>query len=365
MDGADTAKTLPLAALHAELGAKFVPFAGWSMPVQYGLGVMGEHTWTREKAGLFDVSHMGQVLLPGDADATLETLVPVDVMGLASGRQRYGFFTNANGGVLDDLMIARWPEHLFLVVNAGCRDADIAHLRAHIDGGEEVSDRALLALQGPQAVDALAGLVPAVVEMRFMDSQTHAWNGADLWISRSGYTGEDGFEISCPADMAQEAAELLLAEHEVEPVGLGARDSLRLEAGLCLYGHDIDVDTSPVEAGLSWAISKRRRQQGGFPGASVILGQLTDGPARRRVGLRPAGRAPVREGADLLTADGAPAGVVTSGGFGPSVNGPVAMGYVRADLASPDTGLQAMVRGKALDVTVCRLPFIEPGYKRA
>jgi aminomethyltransferase len=365
----ETLHTLALADLHAELGAKFVPFAGYSMPVQYPRGVMAEHLWTRENAGLFDVSHMGQVMLPEGAAEALEALVPVDVLGLAEGRQRYGFFTNETGGVLDDLMIARVPGGVFVVVNAGCKDADIAHLRAHIDGVDVIGDRALLALQGPKAEAVLAGLIPAAAQMRFMDSQRHDWDGAELWISRSGYTGEDGYEISVPVDRAEAFARALLSDDRVAPIGLGARDSLRLEAGLPLYGQDMDPTISPVEAGQAWAIGKVRRtggaRAGGFPGADVILHQISDGAPRRRVGLLPEGRAPMRAGVELF-ADAearAPIGIVTSGGFGPTLGAPMALALIDAGV-SPDATLFGEVRGKRLPTSQAPLPFTPPGYKR-
>ena len=324
--------------LHLRLGAKMVPFAGYDMPVQYPAGVMKEHLHTREAAGLFDVSHMGQVILRGDGAAeALETLVPVDILGLKEGRQRYALFTNNDGGILDDLMVANRGDHLFVVVNAACKDDDIAHMQRALGGRltvEPLVDRALLALQGPQAEAALARLVPGVTDMRFMDVATHAWEGVDLWISRSGYTGEDGFEISVPEAKAVALAEALLAMEEVLPIGLGARDSLRLEAGLCLYGHDIDTTTTPVEGALEWAMQKVRRtggaRAGGFPGAPRILEELEAGAARRRVGLLPEGRAPMREGTALYAAEtgGDPVGEVTSGGFGPSIARPMSMGYL-------------------------------------
>lgn len=360
-------KTLALADLHAELGAKFVGFAGYSMPVQYSLGVMGEHTWTRESAGLFDVSHMGQVMLPLDAD--LEALVPVDVAGLTEGRQRYGFFTNDAGGVLDDLMIARAPDGLFLVVNAGRKDADIAHLRAHINGVDVIEDRALLALQGPKAEAALATLIPAVADMRFMDSTRMTWDGAELWISRSGYTGEDGFEISIPDKRADAFARALLTDDRVEPIGLGARDSLRLEGGLPLYGQEMDPTISPVEAGQAWAIGKIRRtggdRAGGFPGADVVLDQITNVAPRRRVGLLPEGRAPMRAGVEIFTSPEAdtPVGIITSGGFGPTLGAPMALALVAADTPK-DIPLFGEVRGKRLPAAQVKLPFTPPGYKR-
>ncbi len=360
-----------LHALHVELGAKMVPFAGYEMPVQYALGVMGEHLHTRAAAGLFDVSHMGQIILGGrDAAAALEALVPVDVIGLAEGRQRYALFTNDQGGILDDLMVANRGDHLFVVANAACKAADLAHLGAHMAGVEAVTDRALLALQGPAAATALARLVPGVAPMRFMDVTTQSWDGAELWISRSGYTGEDGFEISLPEDRAEGFARALLAMEEVRAIGLGARDSLRLEAGLCLYGHDIDTTTSPVEAGLGWAIQKARRaggaRAGGFPGAARILDELAQGPARLRAGLLPEGRAPMREGTALFAAEtGAQAvGHVTSGGFGPALGVPIAMGYLPAPLAVPGTRLWGEVRGKRLPVNVTSLPFRPSTYRK-
>lgn len=368
MMAGDDLKTLALAGLHAELGGKFVGFAGYAMPVQYPRGVMGEHLWTRDSAGLFDVSHMGQVMLPLGAVAALEALVPTDVAGLAEGRQRYGFFTNDTGGVLDDLMIARVPDGLFLVVNAGCKDADIAHLRAHMDGVMVVDDRALLALQGPKAEAALAGLIPDVAKMRFMDSTRMAWDGAELWISRSGYTGEDGFEISIPDERAEAFARALLADDRVAPIGLGARDSLRLEAGLPLYGQDMDTGISPVEAGQAWAIGKVRREgarAGGFPGADVILNQIANGAPRRRVGLLPEGRAPMRAGVSIFATTDAdtPIGTITSGGFGPTLGAPMALALIDADTPR-DIPLFGEVRGKRLPVTQAKLPFTPPGYKR-
>jgi aminomethyltransferase len=362
---------LGLNDLHVALGGKMVPFAGYSMPVQYPAGVMKEHLHTRSAAGLFDVSHMGQVILRpkgsyGETALAFEALMPVDVLGLAEGRQRYGLFTNEAGGILDDLMFANRGDHIFVVVNAACKAADIAHMSAHLSGVCEVipvTDRALLALQGPQAEAALARLVPEVAAMRFMDVGVFG----DIWVSRSGYTGEDGYEISIPMARAEGFAKELLAMPEVMPIGLGARDSLRLEAGLCLYGHDIDTTTSPVEAGLTWAIQKARRtggaRAGGFPGAARILGELATGPARLRVGLRPEGRAPMREGTELFAAD-TPLGAVTSGGFGPSVEAPIAMGYVPAKFAEIGIKLEGEVRGKRMAVTVAAMPFQPTTYKR-
>ncbi|GAA4227646.1 aminomethyltransferase [Sagittula marina] len=359
-----------LNGLHRALGAKMVPFAGYDMPVQYGLGVMKEHLHTRAHAGLFDVSHMGQVVLRGDGlDDALEHLVPVDVAGLPVDRQRYGFLMNAEGGIEDDLMIARRADHLFIVVNAACKSADIALLRAALEPKDitvEVLDRALIALQGPSAEDVLAELAPEVRAMRFMDVATVTLDGAEAWVSRSGYTGEDGYEISVPNAAAEALAKRLLSDDRVEAIGLGARDSLRLEAGLCLYGSDIDSTTSPVEAGLTWAMGKRRRAEGGFIGADIVQAQLADGVARKRVGLRPEGRAPMRAGVLLFDAaeGGAQVGEVTSGGFGPTVGGPVAMGYVAVESAATDTRLWGEVRGKRMAVDVVSLPFVPNGFKR-
>lgn len=356
--------------LHIAQGAKMVPFAGWSMPVQYPLGVMGEHLHCRARAGLFDVSHMGQVILRGDdVAAALEALVPADVQGLGTGRQRYGLFTAPGGGVLDDLMIANKGDHLYLVVNAACADQDIAHLRQLQGVTVEVVDRSLLALQGPMAEAVLARLIPAVADMRFMDSRDFAWQGADLWISRSGYTGEDGFEISVPHDRVRALTDALLDSPEVALIGLGARDSLRLEAGMPLYGHDMDAGTTPAAAGLGWSIPKLRRnggaRAGGFPGADVILAELVAGPAVTRRGLRPEGRAPIREGVMIFDAaeGGVPIGRVRSGGFGPSVQGPIAMAELPAALPEGAT-VYAELRGKRLPVAVAALPFVQPNYKR-
>ena len=352
-----------------------VPFAGHEMPVQYPTGVMKEHLHTRAAAGLFDVSHMGQVILRPRAGmaalvAGFEGLMPVDVAGLARGRQRYGLLTDDAGGILDDLMFANRGDHLFVVVNAGCKAADIAHLTAHLASVAEVvpvTDRALLALQGPGAEAALAALVPGVAAMRFMDVGVFDSGFGEVWVSRSGYTGEDGFEVSLPDVGAEGFARGLLAMPGVAPIGLGARDSLRLEAGLCLYGHDIDTGTSPVEAGLTWAIPKLRRtggaRAGGFPGAARILAELDRGAARVRVGLRPEGRAPMREGTPLWDAPegGRRIGAVTSGGFGPSVDAPVAMGYVTAGITGT---LWGEVRGRRLPGRITALPFHPTTYKR-
>lgn len=372
-DNHQTLLHTPLADLHRDCGAKMTPFAGYEMPLQFALGVKREHLHTREHAGLFDVSHMGQLMLRGsDADHALEALIPADIVGLAQGRQRYGLLTNADGGIIDDLMIARHRDGLFLVVNAARRAVDIAHLREHLPSGvslELLEDRALLALQGPAAEAVLIRLQPAAGNMRFMDSQTLDIGGVECIVSRSGYTGEDGYELSIPGAQAESLARQLLDFPEVEPIGLGARNSLRLEAGLCLYGNDIDMTTTPLEAGLKWAISPSRRpggaRAGGYTGDGIIGQQLETGNwARQRVGLLGEGRAPVREEAPLFSETDAPAGVVTSGVFGPSVDGPVAMGYVEKALATPGTTVFAEVRGKRLPMTVTRMPFFTPGYKR-
>ncbi len=369
----------PLFALHSALGARIVPFAGYEMPVQYPLGVLKEHLHTRVAAGLFDVSHMGQFALRAksgrvaDAALALERLVPVDLLALKPGRQRYALFTNENGGILDDLMVAQRGDHLLLVVNAACKIADEAHLRAHLSDVCEIErlDRALIALQGPKAEAALAHLVPACAAMRFMDVHALQILGADCVVTRSGYTGEDGYEISTPPNRAAEIAAALLQDATVAAIGLGARDSLRLEAGLCLYGSDINETTNPVEAALSWAIQKSRRcngaREGGFPGAGIILEQLANGAARCRVGLQPEGRAPVRAGAGVFkTADAHEAiGSVTSGGFGPSLDRPVAMGYVPAASAALGTVVFADVRSQRLPMTVTALPFITANFKRS
>ncbi|SCX98545.1 glycine cleavage system aminomethyltransferase GcvT [Rhizobium sp. NFACC06-2] len=379
MDDTAALKTTPLHSLHISLGARMVPFAGYDMPVQYPAGVLKEHLQTRTSAGLFDVSHMGQVILKAksgsnaDAALALEKLVPVDILGLKEGRQRYGFFTDENGGILDDLMITNRGDHLFVVVNAACKDADVVHMKAHLSDACDVTlldDRALIALQGPRAEAVLAELWAGVSDMKFMDVLEVPLHDVTCIVSRSGYSGEDGFEISVPAEKAEEIAKALLEHPDCEPIGLGARDSLRLEAGLCLYGNDIDTTTSPIEASLEWAIQKARRaggdREGGFPGAERILGELKDGTSRRRVGLKPEGKAPVR-GHSRLFADAegkTEIGEVTSGGFGPSVEGPVAMGYVPAAYIAPGTAIFAEVRGKYLPVTVAALPFIKPTYKR-
>ncbi|WP_280545942.1 MULTISPECIES: glycine cleavage system aminomethyltransferase GcvT [unclassified Halomonas] len=364
-------KHTPLHALHVELGGKMVPFAGYDMPVQYPLGVKREHEHTRRACGLFDVSHMGQILLRGPRPAeALESLVPADIVGLAEGMQRYALFTAEEGGILDDLMVVNAGDHLYLVVNAACREQDIAHLRRGLPDHEvEVVDRGLLALQGPAVASVMQRLCPEACEMVFMQHGYFTIGGIEVWASRSGYTGEDGFEISVAAEETEALARLLLAEEEVEAIGLGARDSLRLEAGLCLYGHDIDTGTTPVEAGLIWAIGKPRRRggerAGGFPGADLILHQVAEKDHRRkRVGLLGEGRAPVREGAELYDAEDTRLGHVTSGGFGPSVGQPVAMGYVAIEASEVGTTVYAEVRGKRLPMTVTRMPFVTPGYHR-
>ncbi|WP_040677781.1 glycine cleavage system aminomethyltransferase GcvT [Rhizobium mesoamericanum] len=378
MDDTAALKKTPLHALHLSLGARMVPFAGYDMPVQYPAGVMKEHIQTRTSAGLFDVSHMGQVVIKAksgkyeDAALALECLVPVDILGLGEGRQRYGFFTDENGGILDDLMITHLDDHLFVVVNAACKDADLAHLQKHLGDTCDITllDRALIALQGPRAVEVLAELWADVAAMKFMDVRHCRLHDVSCLVSRSGYSGEDGFEISIPADKAEDVTKRLLEHPDVQPIGLGARDSLRLEAGLCLYGNDIDTTTTPVEAALEWGIQKVRKtggaRAGGFPGADRILAELERGAARRRVGLRPEGKAPVRGHSKLFAdPDGkTEIGEVTSGGFGPTVDGPVAMGYVPVGQAGVGTQVYAEVRGKFLPVTVSTLPFITPTYKR-
>ena len=369
----------PLHALHGEAGARMVPFAGYSMPLHYPLGLLKEHLHTRRAAGLFDVSHMGQIAVrarsgdPGDAARALETVLPIDVLGLGVGRQRYGVLTLPGGGILDDLMLAHLGDHYLLVVNAANKAADLAHLLDAIGTACTVEpvERALLALQGPGADAALARHLPAVAGMRFMDARTIAFGGEEGAVVRSGYTGEDGFEVALPAASAVALARALLAEPEVKPVGLGARDSLRLEAGLCLHGSDIGPETSPVEAGLAWAIPKVRRlggdRAGGFPGAERILAELEEGPARLRVGLKPEGRTPVRAGAALYAAADAAeaAGRVTSGGFGPSLEAPIAMGVLPRALAVPGAQVFAEVRGQRLPCAVVPLPFRPAGFKRS
>jgi aminomethyltransferase len=378
LDDTAALKKTPLHALHLSLGARMVPFAGYDMPVQYPAGVMKEHLQTRQAAGVFDVSHMGQLIVKAktgkyeDAALALESLVPVDILGLAEGRQRYGFFTDDNGGILDDLMITHLDDHLFVVVNAACKDEDVAHMQKHIGDRCDITvlDRALVALQGPRAVDVLAELWADVAAMKFMDVRHCRLHDVSCLVSRSGYSGEDGFEISIPADKAEDVTKRLLEHPDVEAIGLGARDSLRLEAGLCLYGNDIDTTTTPVEAALEWGMQKARKtggaRAGGFPGSARILSELNNGATRRRVGLKPEGKAPVRGHAKLYAdAEGkTEIGEVTSGGFGPSVEGPVAMGYVPVSHAAAGTEIYAEVRGKYLPIIVSALPFITPTYKR-
>ncbi len=361
-------KRTPLHDLHVELGGKMVDFAGWTLPVHYPGGIMAEHRHCRAKAGLFDVSHMGQVLVRGDAAATaFERLVPGDIQALSENHARYTLFTNDQGGVLDDLIVSRIEGGLFVVVNAACRAADIAHMRAFLEPEhrvEELTDRALLALQGPKAAEVLRDLVPAATALRFLETGRFTVDGMACRISRLGYTGEDGFEISIANDLAVRLARLLLASDQVEAIGLGARDSLRLEAGLCLYGHELSTEITPIEANLAWTIGKRRRLAGDFPGADVILAQLTDGPARKLVGLRPTGRAPARENTEISDLSDHVVGRVTSGGFGPTVNGPVSMGYVRADRAAAGTPVKLRIRGKAHDAEVIDLPFVAHRFHR-
>ena len=375
MDSTTELQKTPLHSLHLELGARMAGFAGYDMPIQYPMGVMQEHLHTRSSAGLFDVSHMGQILIRArsgnveDAALALETITPVDVAGLKPGRQRYGLFTNDQGGLEDDFMVANRGDHLYLVVNAACKDADLARIEAALSETCEIEaefDRGLIALQGPAAESVLASYAPKAEDMMFMDVADLEIAGVPVVVSRSGYTGEDGYEISIPADETDRIARLLLSDERVAPIGLGARDSLRLEAGLCLYGNDIDTDTTPVEANLKWAIQKVRRtggaREGGFPGAEKILSQFDNGAARLRVGIQPTGKAPVRAGAELYATE--PVGAVTSGGFGPSAGGPVAMGYVPTELSAAGTTFYAEVRGKRLECAVATLPFVPSTYKR-
>jgi aminomethyltransferase len=371
-------KATPLNRLHRDHGGRMVPFAGYEMPVQYTLGILKEHLHVRAAAGLFDVSHMGQFTVRArsrnvaDAAAALESVAPVDIANLANRRQRYALLTNDQGGIRDDLMIARLADRFFLVVNAACKDTDHAYLRAALSDRCDLEwheDRALLALQGPLAERVLASFIPAVAGMRFMDVRATRAFDADCIVSRSGYTGEDGFELSVPAAIADSVARKLLAVPNVAMIGLGARDSLRLEAGLCLYGADLDVTTTPVEAALEWSIQASRRsgrRVGGFPGAGIILEQLKNGAGRRRVGLRPEARAPVRQGARLYAdqQSSSPIGVVTSGGFGPSLNAPIAVGYVAASIAKSGAPVLAELRGERVLLRQTTLPFITPKYKR-
>ncbi len=360
--------TTPLDGLHRELGGKMVPFAGYLLPVQYPSGIVKEHAAARETAALFDVSHMGQVMLRGGgAVAMLERLTPANIEGLKVGRARYALLTNEDGGILDDFIATRTEEGLFLVVNAGRKAEDVAHLRANLADGvtlDVLEDQALLALQGPKAAAVIANLAPGAADLAFMQSVETSLSGIPVRISRLGYTGEDGFEISCPAANAAKLARTLLANEAVLPAGLGARDSLRLEAGLPLYGHDLDTTTSPIEAGLAFAVAKRRRETGGFLGKERILRELRDGPTRRLVGIEIEGRAPVREGAEIQDRDGETIGRVTSGGFGPSAGRPVAIGYVEAEHSAPGTPLRLALRGRTIKAKVETLPFVPHRYHR-
>ncbi|GAA6152779.1 glycine cleavage system aminomethyltransferase GcvT [Pseudoteredinibacter isoporae] len=368
----ETILKTPLYDLHVELGGRMVPFAGYSMPVQYPLGIKGEHLHCRDNAGLFDVSHMGQLVIRGEGLAqALEKLIPVDLEALAKNQQTYAVLTNEEGGILDDLIICKWDEDcFFLVVNAACKEQDIAHLQRHLEGFEFdiFDDRALLALQGLKAADVMKRFAAQACELTFMNGCHCEFDGIPVYITRSGYTGEDGFEISVANDSAEALAKRLLDCDEVQPIGLGARDSLRLEAGLCLYGHDMNTQTSPIEASLIWSISKSRRRDGakaaGFLGAERVLTDIEQGVSRKRVGFLVEGRLPVREGAGIFNEEGHQVGEITSGGFGPSINAPVAMGYVPLSLAKPDTKLIAKVRNKDIVITVAKTPFVPQRYFR-
>jgi len=363
----ETEQTLPLDGWHRARGGRMVPFAGYAMPVQYE-GIMAEHLWTRSSAGLFDVSHMGQLLVAGpEAEKGLESLLPADFAILKDARPKYSLLLNEEGGIVDDLMVTRRGDHFYLVVNGATKEGDIAHLQARLPAGaflDHMKEQALLALQGPKAVDALSRLVPGVEALTFMTADSFTIDGVTAWISRSGYTGEDGYEISVPANAVERIAELLAAEPEVRPIGLGARDSLRLEAGLPLYGHDLDQMTTPVEADLVFALSKRRRAEGGFPGWHRIAKELEDGPVRKRVGLTIEGRQPVREGAMVVDGEGNEVGKVTSGGFSPSLEAPIAMAYVPAAAAEPGSRVSLASRGKIFTGTVTPMPFVPHRYKR-
>lgn len=367
-DSSQDLKTLPLAEFHRQHGAKMVPFAGYEMPIQYAAGIIDEHKHTRTKAGLFDVSHMGQAWLhgPGAAKA-LERLVPGDIQSLGSGQSRYTMITNDDGGIIDDLIVTSWGDKLFIVVNASRKDVDLPLIAAATKGDavlEIIEDRALIALQGPGAAAIMRNYAPPASLMSFMSAAELHVNGVPCHVTRSGYTGEDGYEISIPVDAVDDFAQLLTGEADVLPVGLGARDTLRLEAGLCLYGHDIDESTSPIEAGLAWTISKRRREAADFPGATRILGEIANGAARKRVGIQPEGKAPAREGTAVHAPDGAAVGTITSGGFGPSVGGPIAMGYVPTDMAKADTRLELAVRKNMVPAAVVKMPFHAHRYHR-
>ena len=361
------ALTLPLDAWHRSHGARMVPFAGYEMPIQYE-GILAEHRWTRTSAGLFDVSHMGQLIVAGpEAEKGLESLLPADLRILRDGRLRYSLLLSKEGGIVDDLMATRRGEHFYLVVNGATKLGDIAYMEEHLPPTvvlDHMKEQALLALQGPKAVDALSRLVPGVEELGFMTGGAFEIGGARAWISRSGYTGEDGFEISVERSRVETVANLLLEQEEVKPIGLGARDSLRLEAGLPLYGHDLDETTTPVEADLAFAISKRRREEGGFPGFARIAAELAEGPVRKRVGLAVEGRQPVREGADVIDEDGDAVGKVTSGGFSPMLEAPIAMAYVPAASAEPGASVQLAQRGKVFQAKVVQMPFVPHRYHR-
>lgn len=361
----DPRKT-PLYDLHVALGAKMVDFAGWMMPVNYPAGLIAEHTQCRTKAALFDVSHMGQVELRGEGAAEmLETLVPSSIATLPVGKARYTFFTNPMGGIMDDLIVANAGDHLVAVVNASMRQQDIDHMRAEMANIKIVElDRSLIAVQGPAAAAIISAHAPIAADLKFMETTLANMFEAEVRISRLGYTGEDGYEISLPNDRAEEIARKLLEHPDLEPAGLGARDSLRLEAGLCLYGNDIDNDTSPVEAKLTWAMQKKRREEGGFPGADRILRELADGPTRKLVGIKPDGRAPARRGVEVVDMDGNVIGAITSGGFGPTVEGPVSMGYVASEFAATGTTVNLLIRGKEMPATIIDLPFVPHNYKR-
>ncbi|MBV9567173.1 MAG: glycine cleavage system aminomethyltransferase GcvT [Hyphomicrobiales bacterium] len=371
-----TLKTTPLHGAHVALGARMVPFAGYDMPVQYPTGILTEHLQTRASAGIFDVSHMGQAFLMGPDQATvakaLEALVPADILNLAPGRQRYTQLLDQEGGILDDLMVTRSAEEaedgvLMLIVNAACKDQDFPHIAARLPEGIRLmraDHRALIALQGPKAAEVLARHCEGAAEMPFMSARQMRFDGLTCHVSRSGYTGEDGYEVSIKSAHAVAIWSALLRDGAVKPIGLGARDSLRLEAGLCLYGHDIDTTTSPVEAALTWSVQKRRREEGGFPGAERVKRELAEGPTRKRVGILPDGKAPAREGTEIQAKDGRKIGSVTSGGFGPSLGGPLAMGYVEREFAAVGTELNLIVRGKALSAKVASMPFVPNRYFR-
>jgi aminomethyltransferase len=360
-------RTLPLDAWHRAQGARIVGFAGYSMPIQYE-GIIAEHRWTRESAGLFDVSHMGQLVVAGsEAEKGLESVLPADLAILKEGRLRYSLLLNDEGGIVDDLMATRRGDHFYVVVNGATKEGDIDYLRERLPRGvvlDHMREQALLALQGPKAVEALARLAPGVEQLGFMTGAVFSLDGVTVWISRSGYTGEDGFEISLPAGRAEAVAGLLAAQPEVKPIGLGARDSLRLEAGLPLYGHDLDSHTTPIEADLGFAVSKRRRGEGGFAGWHRIIREIDQGPVRRRVGLTVEGRQPVREGAAVVDADGDEVGKVTSGGFSPMLEAPIAMAYVPAGASEPGTEIRLVQRGKVFQAKVAKMPFVPHRYQR-